>query len=192
MKYRNQYLLMRHGHSLANQEGIIASDPRSALTAFGLSSLGKEQISDQLDGWSWPTPTQIYHSDFLRTAETAERVGAHFALAPVIDPQLRERYFGEFDGLPDALYHDVWRLDAQDPSHQRFEVESVRSVSQRMHQALYRLDQCHAGETILLVSHGDPLQILLTTLEGKALSAHRERPSLAPASITALGLSDNR
>ncbi|MDW7749066.1 histidine phosphatase family protein, partial [Halomonas sp.] len=48
------------------------------------------------------------------------------------------------------------------------------------------LEQRHAGETILLVSHGDPLQILLTALEGRELSRHRERPALTPASITVL------
>jgi len=40
---------------------------------------------------------------------------------------------------------------------------------------------------VLVVSHGDPLQILLTALAGKPLTKHREQPALLPASITLVG-----
>ena len=53
--------------------------------------------------------------------------------------------------------------------------------------ALEALEQRFEGETVLVVSHGDPLQILLTALAGKPLTKHREQPALLPASITLVG-----
>lgn len=49
------------------------------------------------------------------------------------------------------------------------------------------LEQQCSGETVLVVSHGDPLQILLTALANKPLTQHREQAALLPASITRLG-----
>ncbi|QFU01425.1 Phosphoserine phosphatase 1 [Halomonas sp. THAF5a] len=182
----NRYLLMRHGHSQANQEGRIISSPSLGLTGFGLSPRGRAQLDTLLADWRWARPQRILHSDFLRTAETAGRVAEHFGLSLAAEPRLRERHFGALEGQSDARYAEVWALDAQDSTHRQGGVEAVAEVAARMRAVIDALEARHEGETILLVSHGDPLQILLTALEGRALSLHREREPLAPASITAL------
>lgn len=184
--WRNHYLLMRHGHSQANQEGRIISSPPLGLAGFGLSPRGRAQLDTLLADWRWARPQRLLHSDFLRTAETAERVAAHFGLPLTAEPRLRERHFGELEGQSDARYAEVWALDAQDPTLRQGGVEAVVEVAARMREVIDELERDHRGETILLVSHGDPLQILLTALEGRALSLHREREPLAPASIIAL------
>jgi len=184
--WRNHYLLMRHGHSQANQEGRIISSPPLGLTGFGLSPRGHAQLDILLADWRWARPQRILHSDFLRTAETAERVAAHFGLTFTIEPRLRERHFGEFEGQGDERYAEVWARDAEDPTLRQGGVEAVSEVAARMRAVIDELERRHRGETILLVSHGDPLQILLTALEGRSLSLHREREPLAPASITSL------
>lgn len=184
--WRNRYLLMRHGHSQANQEGRIISSPALGLTGFGLTSQGHAQLDQLLADWRWARPRRILHSDFLRTAETAERVATHFGLALTAEPRLRERHFGELEGQSDARYAEVWALDAQDPTLRQGGVEAVAEVAARMRAVIDEMEARHRDETILLVSHGDPLQILLTALEGRALSQHREREPLAPASITSL------
>lgn len=182
----NRYLLMRHGHSQANQQGLIISSPEHGLAGYGLSSRGWEQLDALLTDWRWATPTRILHSDFLRTTETAARIARHFGLRLEVEPRLRERYFGAFEGEGDDGYAEVWARDALDPAHRHAGVEAVAEVAARMREVIEHLEQRHAGETLLLVSHGDPLQILLTVLEGRELSRHRERASLAPASITVL------
>ncbi|WP_346796747.1 histidine phosphatase family protein [Halomonas sp. Bachu 37] len=182
----NRYLLMRHGHSQANQEGRIISTPERGLDAFGLSPDGHRQLDTLLPQWQWPTPTRIVHSDFLRTTETALRVADHFGLTVQAEPRLRERNFGIFEGGPDSRYPDVWARDAEDAEHGDNGVESVSSVARRMSGVVAELERTRQGETILLVSHGDPLQILLTALDGRGLSRHREQIALAPASVTPL------
>ncbi|MCG6656595.1 histidine phosphatase family protein [Halomonas campisalis] len=177
---------MRHGHSQANASGVIISTPDRGLDAFGLSPQGREQLDRVVAEWSWPAPTHILHSDFLRTAETAARVAEHFALPLSGEPGLRERDFGELEGQPDSRYPDIWALDAADPTHRRFGVESVAAVARRMLGVIDGLERETRHATVLLVSHGDPLQILLTALAQRPLSQHRDRPPLAPASITLL------
>ncbi|PMR75718.1 histidine phosphatase family protein [Billgrantia endophytica] len=183
---RNHYLLMRHGHSQANERGLIVSTPRLGLTSFGLSPRGEAQLEALVADWRWPEPTRILHSDFQRTTETAAWVAKRFGLSLQAEPRLRERVFGEFEGQPDEHYARVWALDAHSPEHREHAVESVASVAARMQEVIASLESERRGETILLVSHGDPLQILLTALGGRPLSQHRDQPPLPPASITPL------
>lgn len=187
-RWQNHYLLMRHGHSLANQQGVIISSPRRGLLDYGLSPRGRQQLDDLLLEWRWETPDRILHSDFRRTSETASRIARHFGLPLEAEPRLRERHFGTLEGGQDNRYAEVWACDARDPGHHHAGVESVVEVAARMHAVIVELERRHNGESILLVSHGDPLQILLTVLEGRELSRHRERETLAPASITPLPL----
>lgn len=183
---RNRYLLMRHGHSEANADGLIISRPERGLSDFGLSPRGHAQLKSLLADWHWPPPDRLVHSDFRRTTETAEWVAQHFGLPLSADIGLRERSFGELEGLSDCRYPDVWTLDADDPDHQVFGVESVTGVANRMLAVIAALEAETYGETILLVSHGDPLQILLTAVEERPLSTHRNREPLLPAGIVPL------
>ncbi|MFY0989142.1 histidine phosphatase family protein [Halomonas sp. C05BenzN] len=184
---RNRYLLMRHAHSQANERGLIISDPRHGLGDYGLSAEGEAQLARLVAEWSWPAPTRIHHSDFLRTTQTAARVAEHFGLSPIPEPRLRERHFGACEGRSSDLYPSVWTLDERDPAHRARGVEPVVAVAARMQAVMEELDGAFTGETILLVSHGDPLQILLTALEGRPLSQHRKRSALMPASVTPVG-----
>jgi broad specificity phosphatase PhoE len=186
--WRNRYLLMRHGHSQANQQGVIVSSPERGVEAFGLSDHGEHQLGELVANWQWPEPTRVVHSDFLRTTQTAARVASRFALVPSVDKRLRERHFGELEGQGDDRYPEVWALDAADDEHRSYQVEALGAVASRMRAVIEEWEQKASGETILLVSHGDPLQILLTALANKPLSQHREQPPLLPASITPLGL----
>lgn len=183
LRHHNRYLLMRHGHSEANAQGLIVSTPEHGLNAYGLSPEGHAQLARLVAEWPWPAPTRLLHSDFLRTTQTAEHVAARFGLVATPEPRLRERHFGTLEGGPDERYPEVWALDAEAADHRAFGVESVASVATRLCAVIDALERRHRGETLLLVSHGDPLQILLTALEGQALTAHRAREPLQPAGV---------
>lgn len=185
--WRNRYLLMRHGHSQANERGLIISSLERGLEAFGLSDTGQRQLDDRIAHWTWPRPTKVIHSDFLRTTHTARRVAEAFGLAMAADTRLRERGFGEFEGGTDSAYPTVWEQDAASAEHDTGGVEPVSRVAARMREAIEAIEQRYMGEVILVVSHGDPLQILLTALAGQPLTRHREQPALLPASITEWG-----
>ncbi|MCW4151162.1 histidine phosphatase family protein [Halomonas sp. 18H] len=180
---RNTYLLMRHGHSEANQQGRIVSSAARGLTGYGLSARGRRELESTLETWRWPLPDRVLHSDFLRTTQTAVRLADHFSLQASPEPRLRERDFGELEGQPDARYAEVWAEDARTPDQDFAGVEPVEWVAVRLLAVIRGLEQASMGECLLLVSHGDPLQILLTALEGRGLGRHRDRTPLPPGGV---------
>lgn len=185
---RNTYVLLRHGRSEANQQGLIASSPQLAVSQFGLTNLGREQVVHSLEKHrdQLGPIKQIFTSDFRRTRETA-KIAAELLDAPVKETtQLRERGFGEWDGKPDENYQTVWSADAEDPTHQQWGVESVFAVAYRLSQFLQVLDQSSRNQTYLIVSHGDPLQILITAANGRDLRLHRQLDPIKTAELRPL------
>ena len=186
MTLNNRYLVLRHGHSLANQAHLIISDPRRGSQDYGLSAAGRDQVARTLDHWPLALPDRIVCSPFLRTRETAALAAARFLVPMSEDAALRERFFGELDGGPDLRYPDVWQQDALSPDHHYAGVESLAQVAERGWRLIERLEQAHRGQTLLLVSHGDTLQILLTRALGLPLTRHRELKPLATAEVREL------
>ena len=188
----NDYYVMRHGHSLANQQGLIVSHPVNGCGGFGLSERGREQVraslqhNDLLDA-----DTIILSSDFSRAVESAT-IAADLLDCSVgveIDLRLRERDFGELELGPDSAYASVWEQDEQDADGLFRAVESANQVMARVTGLILDLEQRHVDATLLLVSHGDALQILQTAFAGRDASAHRQLQHLQTAEIRPLLLS---
>ncbi|KAK3816018.1 MAG: histidine phosphatase superfamily [Benniella sp.] len=117
---------------------------------------------------------------------------------------LRERFFGEFEmkSPSDELYAQVWREDAYNAFHQKFGVESVADVTERMtgvvreQEAKEQKQRVNASRAtsqdatttpatataettqsetwVIIVSHGDSLQILQTAMRGWSGDRHRQ------------------
>ncbi|MCP8688383.1 histidine phosphatase family protein [Marinobacterium sedimentorum] len=185
-QFRNSYYLMRHGQSEANVAGIIVSAPSIGTTAYGLTAEGERQVRASLAHFDGPRPARVISSDFLRARQTAALAARHFELpSPELDAGLRERFFGRWEGLADSGYGQVWQQDeadtdgcmdnARQDAGNRGEgsVEPVSCVLQRGLDTLRALETRHAGEVLLLVSHGDWVQILQTAFVGLAACAHR-------------------
>ncbi|XP_052191657.1 uncharacterized protein LOC127800977 isoform X3 [Diospyros lotus] len=79
---------------------------------------------------------------------------------------LRERFFGpSFELTSHDKYAEIWALDEKDPFMKAEEGgESVSDVVSRLTNALLTIESQFEGCAILVVSHGDPLQILQTML----------------------------
>ena len=163
-----------------------------------------------------PRGIAVVCSDLRRARETAEAVvdvlarhnaevereGAGDAVdfcheldRPQIDVRLRERAFGTWDGGSDAHYHDVWKDDALDPRHTRHGVESVWSVLDRATACVRDWDRTleprAEGDAdgplwIVLVAHGDVLQILQTGFAAMDPSRHRSLDHLPTATLRRL------
>jgi len=120
-------------------------------------------------------------SPFSRTAQTAEHACHAMGLATMHGEEaceLRERYFGQDMELGShSTYADVWEVDSTDP-HQKAggTGESVHEVAARVKTLLERLNDTEdPPSAILLVSHGDTLQITQAMLTGddERLKGHR-------------------
>ncbi|CAN1770691.1 hypothetical protein LINPERHAP1_LOCUS11691, partial [Linum perenne] len=113
---------------------------------------------------------RICYSPFARTSHTA-RVAASALGIPFEGPQckviedLRERYFGpSFELMSHDKYTEIWALDEKDPFMQPEGGESVNDVATRLSSVITRIESEFERCAILVVSHGDPLQILQTIL----------------------------
>lgn len=192
---RNQFFVMRHGHSLANQQGLVVSDPRNGVAEFGLSERGKSQVRISLENDSFlDAQTHIFCSDFKRALDTAEIVQSQLdCTSPIqIEPRLRERFFGNYELGTDAIYQDVWQQDLIDSDREKNNVESVNKVMFRAASLVADLDQQFTGVNILLIAHGDILQILQTGFALKDAREHRSLPHLDTAEIRLLSLDTHR
>jgi probable phosphoglycerate mutase len=179
---------MRHGQSRANASGtIVSSIERDQSGDFGLTGLGRDQAAAAARRCGLPASTVTCCSDFARARQTAQIAVAGLGAAPaVIMPALRERYFGDLDGGPVSGYERVWAADAVDGTRSVDGAESAAAVLARMTALVARLEEQYPGAVILLVSHGDPLQILQAGLSGLGPARHREVPHLEVAEIRPL------
>jgi len=187
----NRYYVMRHGHSLGNQQGIIVSYPENGCDGFGLSEQGREQVEASLRIDSLlDVDTVIVSSDFNRAVESAAIARqALSSRSPIeTDVRLRERNFGQLELGPDSAYQAVWQHDEQDPDSDYRAVESVNQVMSRVTGLIVDLERRFADTSLLLISHGDALQILQTAFAGRDASTHRQLQHLQTAEIRYLRL----
>lgn len=185
---KNRYFLMRHGQSLANEAGIIVSDPNNGVEGYGLSDKGRHQVAESInyarEVLGFGPSLLIVSSDFLRCRETAELVSITFGTSNVeLEPRLRERFFGELELGPNDTYERVWKKDTLNDKTGSVGAESAQDTLNRGLAVLHDLEEQFSNETILLVSHGDTLQILLTAFHDLNPGRHRELPLLETAEI---------
>lgn len=183
--------VLRHGRSVANEAGLIASSIEHAGDAYGLTDEGRAQVRATL---AHPRerpadPVAIVSSPLLRARETAEIAATYFGSRLTIDARLIERGFGAYELGPDTWYDSVWAIDRRDPSHRTRDVESVTDVWRRLRDLTDELSGCESirsAGSVLLVTHGDVASTLLCAAAGAHLSRHREIGALATAELRAL------
>lgn len=184
----NRYYAMRHGESWANRQGIIVSHPDVGNgPAFGLTGDGRRQVMRSALRSGLSSETLLYSSPFSRTFETATTVKSCIgARAVSLAWELRERDFGELEGKSVSNYEHVWFRDSLGCEDEYLGVETAGAVALRGLELIMKLEEEHSDEDILLVSHGDTLQILETAFRGKSAAEHRSLPPLALAEIRRL------
>ena len=157
----------------------------------GLHATGREQASAAGDAFKAivrTRPVTILSSDFSRTFETAKIVAKAVHADVEAEPALRERDFGDFELGPNTAYEAVWEQDAIDATHTAWGVEAASAVLKRAAGAVQRVESAREGHAVLLVSHGDCLQILQTAFAGVDVSAHRSLPHLETCELRRLEL----
>ena len=187
----NHYFALRHGESTANHQGLIVSSPDNGIKDYGLSETGKKQINDSVKACNKINKvTKIISSDFLRAFESSN-IAQHLLHSETdiqISKYLRERFFGDHELHNNTFYQNVWDNDEIDPSHTINNVESADAVMARTTSLVTSLERDFKGDTFLLVSHGDAIQILQTAFNKLPASLHRSLSHLNTAEIRELTL----
>ena len=147
-------MLVRHGETDWNADGRLQGHTDRPLSDFGrrqARQLAGELADEELDA--------IYASDLARACETAEIIGERLGLPVVLDPDLREKDWGTWEGLT-AVERD--RVE--------FVGESTETHQERILRALRRISDRHpGGGRILVVTHGGSMRRVQTEALGMAL-----------------------
>jgi probable phosphoglycerate mutase len=172
-------LVVRHGRTAWNADGRIQGHRDIELDATGRHQA--EALAAALAGAG---------VHLRRAHQTAAPLAARLGLPLHNDPGLRERAFGIFEGLSFAEVDVRWpeqaaRWRRRDPDFGAEGGETLRAFRERLVAAVLRLAAAHAGEQIVLVTHGGALDLLYREATRLALDAPRTWP-LANAGINRL------
>jgi 2,3-bisphosphoglycerate-dependent phosphoglycerate mutase len=178
-------LAIRHGETAWNVDGRIQGQ-----LDVPLNDMGRWQVHRLALAVADEDIAAIYSSDLLRAMETAEAVARGCGQAIVTDAGLRERGFGEFEGLSYADINQRWpemteRWRRRDPSFGAPGGETLNDFFARSVATASRLAALHPGQTIALVSHGGVMDCLYRAASRLALDAPRSW-SLGNAAINRL------
>jgi len=175
------FLLIRHGETDA--VGKILAGRK---TGVRLNPSGKEQVERLAQTLSRLRIDALYTSPLERAIETAEAIGRRALLMPAILADLNEVQFGDWEGLAfqELAAKEEWRRFNSD--RRNFAPpggESMREVQRRMAAQLETLRLRHDGQTVVAVSHCDPLRALIAHWLGLPIECML-RFEVNPGSVT--------
>jgi probable phosphoglycerate mutase len=130
----------------------------------------------------------VYASPLERARETAAAVAVPRRLAVRVEPGLSDLDVGEWTGLSlkRVSRRPEWEIVQRNPSSFRFPGgESFVEMQMRMTEALMRIVARHPGQTIVAVSHADPIKAAVAQALGIHLDLF-QRIVVSTASVTAL------
>ncbi|MBW2315114.1 MAG: histidine phosphatase family protein [Deltaproteobacteria bacterium] len=150
-------ILIRHGQSLGNAERRFTHGPEEPLTDQGRD---EARAAGRLVAAHY-APVALYASPFDRAQETARLIGESIGLELETVENLREQYFGELHGQP----YDSFAALAEDAPTTRWQRrppggETLREVAERAGPALDAIARRHAGDPVVVVSHGGVMAAL--------------------------------
>ena len=152
-------ILLRHGQSVKNVEGINTS----ALEGYPLTETGRQQALRAAKALSTlPRIDNLYSSPVLRARETAEIVGMGLSLRPEMDGRLRERHWGTLEGKSTSIKEEVWKFDP------KYKIEPWELVRSKM--AAF-IEAAHGAVTVA-VTHGDNISSACSIFDGKSEYEH--------------------
>jgi probable phosphoglycerate mutase len=177
-------LLVRHG--LTASTGRVLPGRRSGLHLSDAGRRQAEAVAERIARLG--KVGAVYASPLERARETATPIGRARRLTVRVERGLSEIDVGAWAGLPLSRVRRKfeWRIVQRRPSGFRFPGgESFTEMQTRVASALARLVERHPGETIVVVSHADPIKAAVAHALGLHLDLF-QRIAIAPGSVTAI------
>lgn len=175
-----ELILIRHGETDWNRELRFQGQVDVPLNATGHEQarrLAQRLMAERL------AVDHLVCSDLVRTRQTAQpaltALLPQLSLDALTDPRLREQHFGVVDGMRvddiKARHAAAWaqwlRFDADGGMPGG---ETARQFHARVMDALRGLAHQHAGETVIVVTHGGVLDMVWRTARGLGLGGPRQ------------------
>ena len=169
-------VLVRHGETSWNVEGRIQGHTDIALNGLGIAqaeALGKRLARERFDA--------VYSSDLIRALHTARPAVPDPDRTIIKDRRLRERHLGVLQGLTGeeatAAQPAAWKaFKSRDTDLDLAGGETLGEFSRRVVGFVEAVLEAHAGERVLVVTHGGVLDAAYRHAVGMPLSASRNFP----------------
>lgn len=162
-------ILVRHGETEWNRVGRC-----QGFSDVELNENGREQIKALARSLRNEDISAIYSSDLKRATDTAIAIAEHHHLPVQVEPDLREMYQGDLEGLTFVeireRYADFlleWRENAESVTLPGG--ESLKQVQDRAWGVIDSIRSKHIDETVVIVSHNLTIITLLCKFTGVGL-----------------------
>jgi probable phosphoglycerate mutase len=166
--------MIRHGETAWNAEGRVQGQ-----TDVPLSAVGEAQARAVVAALAGERFAALYASDLARVRQTAAPAARALGLEVRLDAGLRERHYGKFETLTYAEARerhpeDFARFKAKEPDYDFGSGESLLGFNARAIACVAGIARRHAGESVLVFTHGGVLEMVHRRARGTGLSAPRD------------------
>jgi broad specificity phosphatase PhoE len=157
-------ILVRHGETDANKNGIIQGVDNNKLNSTGIEQakeVGKElKKKYKID--------MVFCSPLGRCVETLNNILEEYPIEGEIfmSKLIEERDFGEYTGREDVLV-DWEEIDKDNKINKEMGVENLLDLKKRTDLFLEDLKLEDENKTILVISHHGPIRMMISKLTGK-------------------------
>ena len=159
------FLFLRHGQAKNNVERILAGRTKG----FPLTELGIHQAEKIGDFLKPLNISKIYCSPIERAEHTARIVANKINLSCDVDERLTEIEMGTFTGMHyDEMFEKHGNVFLKfyqgHPVVENNGIETFSTVKKRILDMVDHCSKKHNEETILLVTHMDPIKSIISTI----------------------------
>jgi probable phosphoglycerate mutase len=178
-------LLVRHGRTPTTGKELPGRLPGLHLADEGRAQA--ERAAERIAELE-RAPVAVYASPLERARETAAPIARRLGLRVRTEKDLLEVDVGDWAGrdLKSLAKDRAWARVHGWPAGFRFPGgESFAELSARATAAVQRLVEAHRGQTVVAVSHADPIKAVLATAVGAPLDLF-QRLVISPCSVSAL------
>lgn len=153
-------ILVRHGESVGNSQRLIQGRTPGELTERGFkqaSLLAKRLTSENI--------SHVYVSPQNRCIQTLNEISKLITIPHItVDNRIKERAYGDFEGISRSVV-DLKSLDDDTIINHNMGVETIAEMEIRASEFLNSLNiDARTKDTVLVVSHGQILRVLLSIL----------------------------
>lgn len=184
------FLIIRHGQSVSNIQGVFTGNLDLALTEQGLqqASITADYIVSNFH------VDAVYSSDLSRARNTGKAVADRLGLEVQTDRRLREIYAGQWEGRSfnelseNFSNYMVFRTDIGNCVTDGG--ETVAQLSERVIEAFYDIAKANEGRTVVIATHATPIRALQSHCLGKTLAEMKDVPWVTNASVSTVVCED--
>jgi broad specificity phosphatase PhoE len=183
-------LLARHGETDWNRDGRWQGHSDTPLNDAGREQA--QRLASELSDVD-----AVYSSDLARARETAEIIAERLGAEVRLDPRLRERGFGAWEGRTsaeiEAAFGDEHARWLAGDSPGAADAERFDEFGARVQQFVAEVLDRHADETVLVVAHGGSLRAVQALAQGlDYVRDHRLIPGMANCEVARYAARDGK